>query len=313
MPSRAMWVVSGVMIGALLLPAGALAQAAPSLARIDVRVVRVVNGGASLFVRARGRIEPEELAVTDNYEKSLVMNLEPGDVITADVLPVEKGSRILQQFSNKVRRFSLSTRLLIMILCAVILALASAGIVMQNPVHLVMGEDGRYSNSKFQMATWFFVLILAYVTTLCLRGWAGWNWGGFWGNIGIPQNLLILSGLSAFTFGAAKGITTHKVETEKAKDANSDPKKMNIVNRAAFFTNLVSNDNNQLDLGDFQMLIITLLAILVYLFSVISSQGIITLQHSVKIPDVDTTILSAFGLGQGAYLVKKAVGKAGES
>jgi hypothetical protein len=28
----------------------------------------------------------------------------------------------------------------------------------------------------------------------------------------------------------------------------------------------------------------------------------------VTLPDVDTTILSAFGLGQGAYLAKKALG-----
>jgi len=29
------------------------------------------------------------------------------------------------------------------------------------------------------------------------------------------------------------------------------------------------------------------------------------------LPDVDTTILATFGLGQGAYLTKKAVGEVG--
>jgi hypothetical protein len=32
------------------------------------------------------------------------------------------------------------------------------------------------------------------------------------------------------------------------------------------------------------------------------------LAATVTLPDVDTTILSAFGLGQGAYLAKKALG-----
>lgn len=313
MPNRAKSLINGILMGALLFPAGALAQAVPPSTRLDVRVVRVVNDGASLFVRTRGEVEPEEILVPDNYEKSLVKNLQPGDVITLNVQPGEKGSRNLQQFSTQTRPFSLSARLLLMAVCGLFLLLASGGIVMQNPVHLVMGEDGRYSNSKFQLAIWFFVLILSYVSTLCLRVWAGWDWGGFWGNVEIPRNLLILSGLSAFTFGAAKGITTNKVDQEKAKDAHADPKKMTVEGRASFFKNLVSNDNNQLDLGDFQMLIITLLAVLVYLFSVISFQGLITLQHSVGIPDVDTTILAVFGLGHGAYLAKKIVGRAGES
>ncbi len=33
----------------------------------------------------------------------------------------------------------------------------------------------------------------------------------------------------------------------------------------------------------------------------------------VSLPDIDTTVLAAFGLGQGAYLTKKAFGNAADS
>jgi hypothetical protein len=39
--------------------------------------------------------------------------------------------------------------------------------------------------------------------------------------------------------------------------------------------------------------------------------GAISLTATTSLPDVDTTILSTFGLGQGAYLAKKAAGNIG--
>jgi positive regulator of sigma E activity len=51
---------------------------------------------------------------------------------------------------------------------------------------------------------------------------------------------------------------------------------------------------------------ITLLAVVVYLFQLINFLGVLKLYKSVTLPDVDTTILSIFGLSQGAYLAKKA-------
>jgi hypothetical protein len=76
------------------------------------------------------------------------------------------------------------------------------------PTQLIIGEDNRYSNSRFQMAVWFFVLITTYIAALWIRVlWAGWD---FIGGVDIPKNLLLLSGMSALTFGGAKGITTSK-------------------------------------------------------------------------------------------------------
>src|ERR1051325_8646407 len=68
---------------------------------------------------------------------------------------------------------------------------------------LLRGKDGPYSKSKFQLAVWFSVLILAYVSTNLLRSHeAGTSLLGW---VNIPAHLALLSGISLFTFGAAKG------------------------------------------------------------------------------------------------------------
>lgn len=185
-----------------------------------------------------------------------------------------------------------------------------------HPLKLVMGEDGRYSNSKFQIALWFFVVITTYIATLWLRArWTQWE---FIGGINIPGNLLLISGMSALTYGAAKGITTAKVAEAQSKGI-ADPK-CSATAKASLLGNLTHNDGKsatggqpQLDLGDFQMIVVTLLAVAVYFGLAFEFLGHIEKLTSVTLPDVDTTILAAFGIGHGAYLTKKAVGQVGDS
>jgi len=76
---------------------------------------------------------------------------------------------------------------------------------------------------------------------------------------------------------------------------------------------LVQNDYGRFDFGDFQMLIVTFLAVVMYLMLIFHFLGYIAKVDTVTLPDVDTTILSAFGIGQGAYLTKKAAGNVGTS
>jgi len=197
---------------------------------------------------------------------------------------------------------------------------------------LIVGEDNRYSNSKFQVALWFFVLITTYVATFALRAKAG-----VIGQISIPQNLLLLSGMSAFTYAAAKGITTSKVNDAKAQGI-ADPK--NTAASPSLLKNLTHDDGAtpiavapagiapgasiallnrgkqpSLDLGDTQMVIVTLLAVAAYLYTTLHFMGNSTHLYdaTIKLPDVDSTILSIFGIGQGAYITKKAVGNVGQS
>jgi hypothetical protein len=216
----------------------------------------------------------------------------------------------------------------------------------RDPRQLIISEDNRYSNSRFQMALWFFVLIVTYIAALCLRVWQlDWT---FIGGINIPKNLLLLSGLSAITYAGAKGITSKNLA---APETSGQPTAADRKTRAAspnFFLDLTHTDGAppvpeqpavfgapaapgmapavvkpavparpqgppQFDFGDFQMVIVTLIAVATYLVLVFNFFGHVEYSKTVSLPDVDTTLLATFGLGQGAYLTKKAVGNVGTS
>jgi hypothetical protein len=218
-----------------------------------------------------------------------------------------------------------------------------------HPFKLIVGLDNRYSNSKLQAALWFWVMLATYLDVLYFRiSVAGLD---FLGGINIPQNLLLLSGMSAITFTGAKAITTAKVNAANANAAADAAAPVNNVAQAAaiaavaqgadvtvlvppaapasipppdpkngldngeesFWRDIVQNDLGNFDFGDFQMVIVTLLAICTYLLAVHHYVGAIDLTATTSLPDVDTTILSAFGLGQGAYLAKKAAGNLGQT
>jgi hypothetical protein len=161
---------------------------------------------------------------------------------------------------------------------------------------IFVGQDIRLSNSKSQMAIWFFVLLIGYISLSILR--AIYSDLGLIGGIGIPQNLLLLSGVSVLTYAGAKVITQNQVNRNPGSKPNSE--------NGASLSDFVTDDNGHTDFGDLQMTMITLLAVVVYLFQLINFLGVLKLYKSVTLPDVDTTILSIFGLSQGAYLAKKA-------
>jgi len=170
--------------------------------------------------------------------------------------------------------------------------------------NIFVGLDNRLSNSKSQMAIWFFVLLVSYISLSILRVT---NFGlGFVGGIGIPQNLLLLSGLSALTYGAAKVITQSQVNSNPDSKLEADPNKAGLQNEVGL-QNFVTDDDGRTDFGDLQMSFITLLAVVAYLLQLFNFLGVLELHRLVTLPDVDTTILSIFGLSQGAYLAKKAV------
>jgi hypothetical protein len=212
-------------------------------------------------------------------------------------------------------------RVLILLLCAFSLFGVAVAVTKGAPLKFIVGMDNRYSNSKFQVALWFWIVISTYIATVTFRVWyAGWD---FFGAVSIPQNLLVLSGLSALTYGGAKAITTAKVNAAVnpvqpvagavAPAADPDPKHALQPGQERFFRDLVQNDVGGFDFGDFQMLVVTLLAVAMYLLLIFHFLGSIEFTKTLTLPDVDTTILAAFGLGQGAYLAKKAAGNVGTS
>ena len=177
------------------------------------------------------------------------------------------------------------------------------------------------------MALWFFVLITSYIAALWIRVWAAGT--DFIGGVNIPNNLLLLSGMSALTYGGAKAITSTKsgapgqsVKTRADKprflfDLTHDdglparPAQPAAENRPA----VPAQDAipAQFDFGDFQMLIVTLIAVATYVVLIFNFFETVSYVRVTSLPDVDTTLLAAFGLGQGAYLTKKAVGDVGTS
>jgi len=239
-------------------------------------------------------------------------------------LAYEKGNRKIVSLTGLAHwDVPAGTRIITLVLFAVLLlgfaALATKGA----PQSFVIGADNRYSNSKFQIAMWFWLLLTTYLSAICLRVLGpGWS---FFGSVNIPQNLLLISGLSAITYGGAKAITQAKVDAATAAGV-ADPKPAAV--KPNFFADLVENDGTAVpsagggvpalntavrsfDFGDFQMLVVTFLALIMYLLAAYHFLGQIQFAASVTLPDVDTTILSAFGLGQGAYLVKKGAGNIG--
>jgi hypothetical protein len=231
----------------------------------------------------------------------------------------KKGDHVALQTTTDDNRLVLQTvdvyavsvspekRILVLCIAASLCLLLTAILTKFLPLRLVLGQDGRYSNSKVQMALWFSVVIAVYIAATYLRATESAH--ELLGGVNIPQNLLLLSGMSALTFGGAKGITTNKVENAlQAGVVNPKPPAA-----SPSFWNLVQNDSGQFDIGDFQMLFITLLAVGMFLILVFHFLGSIELRKVVNLPDLDTTILAAFGLGQAAYLTKKAAGNPGQS
>jgi hypothetical protein len=108
--------------------------------------------------------------------------------------------------------------------------------------------------------------------------------------------------------GAPRGGAPPRAGLDKVDNAihNQAPPAKPPAAKAHILRDLVQNDLGQADLGDFQMILITLVAVALFLTKAFSSMSEMSIIHDIYLPDVDTTLLSVFGIGQGAYLVKKA-------
>ncbi len=106
----------------------------------------------------------------------------------------------------------------------------------------------------------------------------------------LSQNLLLISGMSVLTFAGAKAITTSKVNAEKEKSSTDQDPKNSAGATPHFFQDLTHNDGGpgkarKLDFGDFQMVIITLIAVGTYLGLVFSFLGTIVASKVVRLPE----------------------------
>ncbi|UIE37032.1 hypothetical protein [Leptodesmis sichuanensis] len=268
-----------------------------------------------LRCRTDGTLSERSIQITTPELKQDATKLHPGDVV---VLESEAPKHL---FIKTVNSSPLERILIGGLIGSLLWLVFSLLLNWKNPLQLTLGLDNRYSNSKTQLFFWFFALLTAYITVNCLPGLKGGI--GFFGGVGIPPNLLLLSGLSAFSFSAAKGITQSKVNSEEVKKeagatearaTETEATKTGKLNgNARFPFDLFHNDEGRTDLGDFQMIIVTAIAIVVYSIQVYGFLSTIEFRQLVSLPDIDSSLLASFGLGQGAYLAKKLVGNLGES
>jgi len=173
-----------------------------------------------------------------------------------------------------------------------------------------IGRDNRVSNSQTQLVLWSTTALGVYLTTVLLRAWLGLGTGNsdMFGGVDIPPNLLAVSGLSGLTFAGARTITTAKDDAAQAQglvQKTPDP-------HGASFYDLFQDDHDHVDLGDTQMILITVIAIILYLAKSFVFWATLKVESSVMMPEIDTYLLASFGIGQGAYLAKKAGSKPGD-
>ncbi len=166
-----------------------------------------------------------------------------------------------------------------------------------------IGMDKRVSNSQTQLVLWSTTALGVYLTTVLLRAYLGLGTANsdMFGGVDIPPNLLAVSGLSGLTFAGARTITTAQAQAALAKGL--EPKKN--LDGASFY-DLFQDDDHNVDLGDTQMILITVIAIVLYLAKSFVFWATLKVSPSVTMPEIDTYLLASFGIGQGAYLAKKA-------
>jgi len=292
-------VVVLMMVLATPLPARAEAEKV-----VPFRLLVSYDAKAETTILAIPGQSQRQFAVKDISIQEKLASLAPGDRMAI----VESGDSdhpVLDSITNIQRPVSAKTRTIAVALAAAIILAFAAAATRFRPLTLLVGVDNRISKSQTQLAIWFGVAMLAYLATIELRVWAfGFD---YIGGIGITSNLLALSGLSALSFGGAKAITISKaadpaIPSLAAKTTAAAPK----------LIDLFSDDSGRPDLGDFQMMFVTVLAAVVYFFKTWQYLAWLAMDQSVDLPDVDTALLSAFGIGQGAYLVKKAASDPGK-
>ena len=159
------------------------------------------------------------------------------------------------------------------------------------------GYDGATSSSKFQFALWTLVVLYAYIVIVVD---AYFNHSNVQLGISIPQNLILVMGLSATTMLAAKGITSNYADTEKVDKSDTGK------------GGLFLDDSGYPDLAKIQLMSWTFIGVGIFLLKTLS--GIIGSTESLTaVPDIDGTLVALMGIGQGAYIGKKIITKDGSN
>jgi hypothetical protein len=158
---------------------------------------------------------------------------------------------------------------------------------------LFIGTDNRTSTSKLQAFLWTYGILWALASLLAGAGVDAFNVA--LGDQVRDEYLLLLGGPYAAAIGA-KALTTQKLNKDPSA---KDPKKgaSTLSQRAA---EVVVNDENAVDLGDFQYAAFTVLGLVYFAWAFMASPG-------EGLPEIPGTLLILMGISQAAYLTKKAL------
>jgi hypothetical protein len=161
---------------------------------------------------------------------------------------------------------------------------------------LVLGDDGRASTSKLQATLWTLAILWALVALL-----AGAGVDAFAKALGgehlREEYLLLLGGPFAAAI-AAKAVTTRQT----LDDPGAKPHKPADLpsGLAARLTEVFTNDDGSVDLGDLQYTAFTIVALAYFAWAFINdpAQGL---------PAIPGTLLVLVGVSQATYVGKKAL------
>lgn len=254
----------------------------PNSYRIKLGPTTAIAAGDKTIYPAS--LKPDEHFITIKY-------VDTGDKISINSITLEK-IKAPKRVKLLSMAFGISLTLIILLAVSGALKTVKGG--------LFVGQDNRYSNSKFQMTIWIFLGIFSYVTFFFQRYFAGTDLMSFSSIISIPENLGILMGISAGSFVGAKAITSSQVSSgaiTKLKAANPS------------LLDLITDDNKVIDLGDLQMFAWTLIGALIYLLNFYRMWLYLDPSVEVSLPTIDSSILALTGVSQAAYMGKKLVAK----
>ena len=295
------------LVAAFGIAAPALSAHAATGGDLTWRFVAYEKDKAAATLRPDAQGAARKIAVTDVPGRDLLAKAREGDIVKFTADDIANPGQVAKVIEVR-RAVPEAARLAALAASFAILWLLGAAMVGGSPLAFLIGADNRYSNSQTQMALWFAALASVYGAALVLRIVYFDADTAYIGGIGITENLLALSGLSAFSFGGAKVITSQKVQSATQQNL---PSPKFAATRPNFLTDLVQNDFQQADLGDFEMILIAMVAAGVFVFKAFHFLGELQMAPTVMLPDVDTTLLASFGVGHGAYLVKKAASAPG--
>ena len=269
----------------------------------DATIDSIKENGNLIYFNLNGQ-PSRAFAVPDAASRATLKFAEAGDIAKI-VVDNASAPTAIKAITEVDRPVPFGPRFVTFAIAFVVLFLIACLVTWGKPMSLLVGADNRYSNSQVQLALWFGAVAAVYSAALWLR--LDWLGGNFIGGVGLTTNLVALTGLSAFSFGGAKVITAQKVAAAALPPANGAPAPAKKTRGTPnLLRDLFQNDDQQADLGDVQMIMITIAAVVIFVASAFHFLGSLQLATPVTLPDVDTTLLAGFGLGQGAYLLKKA-------